>query len=731
MSVALALGIAVQVCSGAVKDSTSSDTVSHDPESTGALNEVVVTAERRSGRLQDVPFTVALQTAADLEQVGVTDTRQLPMVVSGLTWNGQGGWQEPNIRGVYTNVASPGSGNPIAIYLDGVYQASQAGSLLGLPDVSRIEVLKGPQGTLFGRNATGGAIQIFTRDPEFNFSGNVSASFGEYTGQSSHSAPHETLEGFLTGPLGGDKVAFSLSAAYEDAGGYIDNLLNGKSQGDSGSKLVRGKLLWKALDQTTVLLTAYYSRRTDEAAEMGIPLNGITAAARYPDAVYGKHAWEGAYDGPTVPVFFIETTGVSARVTSTFEGLGTLTSISAYTRNSPQELVDVDEAASPSCFAAFGCIDYRIRNPEQTASQEINFASDAWGRFRFVAGAYVFYDRSDEYDRVDLGAAFASNSHIYTKEQALYGEGTYNLTAKLAAVLGVRLDHETKIAEGRLGFGEGFNDPLLNFADKSWTSATPRVSLRYQLTSEINSYLTFSEGFKGGVVGTQYNPVPPADPEKLFSYELGLKYAQPRASASVAVFYYDYRDLQQEFFNGTVAFPRNAASAHILGLDLDGTVRLNEALELRATGSWLPQAKYVDYPSAVAYTFPLTPFGLSTVSPYDASGTRMLNTPKFSGNLTAVYSKQVDWGKFQTSVSAHYSDNYRWEVTGRVVQPSYALLNAQISFTPVAMRNLRATVYGKNLTNRAVLQGMVLSAVSDGGFFGPPREVGLTLDYSF
>jgi iron complex outermembrane receptor protein len=730
-SVALAaLSFAAQVCWGSSKDSSSGSSA-HESDSTDALNEVVVTAERRSGRLQDVPFTVALQTAADLQQVGVTDTRQLPMVVSGLTWNGQGGWQEPNIRGVYTNVASPGSGNPIAIYLDGVYQASQAGSLLGLPDVSRIEVLKGPQGTLFGRNATGGAIQIFTRDPEFNFSGNVSASLGEYTGQSSHSALHETVEGFLTGPLVSDKLAFSFSASYENAGGYINNLLNGESQGNIGSKLVRGKLLWKVLDQTTVLLTAYYARRTDEAAEMGIPLNGVTAAAQYPDAIYGKHAWEGAYDGPTVPVFFIETTGLSARITSTFEGIGTLTSISAYTRNSPQELVDVDEAASPACFASFGCIDYRIRNPEQTASQEVNFASDVWGRFRFVAGAYVFYDRADEYDRVDLGAAFASNSHIYTKEQALYGEGTYNFTDKLAGVLGVRVDHETKIAEGRIGTGMDFNEPLSNFADRSWTSATPRVSLRYQLNNEFNSYLTFSEGFKGGVTGTQFNPVPPADPERLYSYELGLKYAQPRASASAAVFYYDYRDLQQEFFNGTVAFPRNAASAHILGLDLDGTARLNDVFELRATGSWLPQAKYVNYPSAVAYTFPLTPFGLSTVSPYDASGTRMLNTPKFSGNLTGVYTQQADWGKLQTSVSAHYSDSYRWEVTGRVVQPAYATLNAQISLTPAAMRNLRATVYGKNLTNRAVLQGMVLSAVSDGGFFGPPREVGLTLDYSF
>jgi iron complex outermembrane receptor protein len=729
-AVAWALMIASPLTWG-VANNSPGDPGSYD-DAAGALNEVVVTAERRTGKLQDVPFTVSLRTGAELQQVGVTDTRQLPMVVSGLTWNGQGGWQEPNIRGVYTNVASPGSGNPIAIYLDGVYQASQAGSLLDLPDVSRIEVLKGPQGTLFGRNATGGAIQIFTRDPEFDFSGNVSAGFGEYTGGgSSRSAPHEFATAFLSGPLVAGTLAGSLSASYDDAGGYIRNLLNGGSQGSSGSKLVRGKLLWQLTDQTSALFIAHYSRRTDEAAEMGIPLNGVTAAAEYPGSVYGRRAWQGAYDAPDRPVFFIETSGASVRITSRFEGIGTLTSTSAYTRYSPQELVDVDEAAAPACLAAFGCIDYRIRNPEQTASQEINFASDALGRFRFVAGAYGFYDRADEYDRVDLGTAFASNSHIYTKEQAVYGEGTYNLTDKLVGVLGVRIDHESKVAEGRLGIGADFNDPLLNFADQSWTSATPRVSLRYQSSDALNTYFTFSEGFKGGVVGTQFNPVPPASPEKLYSYELGLKYAQPRASLSTAVFYYDYRDLQQEFFNGTVAFPRNAASAHIAGLDLDGAARVSDAFELRLAASWLPEAKYVNYPSAVAYTYPLTPFGLTTVSPYDASGTRMLNTPKLTASLTGVYTQRLSWGRLQESVTAHYSDNYRWEVTGRVVQPAYTMFNARISVTPAALTQLRATLYGKNLTNRAVLQGMVLSAVSDGGFYGPPREIGVTLDYSF
>lgn len=715
--------------SGNATDSQASQTVA-------ALNEIVVTAERRASRLQDVPFTVETQSGTQLAQAGVSDMRELPMLVSGLTWNGQGGWQEPNIRGVYTNVASPGSGSPIAIYLDGVYQPSQAGTPLDLPDVSRIEVLKGPQGTLFGMNATGGAIQVFTAGPEFTFGGNASVTAGDYSGGDSHSAGHEAADVFVTGPLIPDTLAGSLSVDYDNSGGYVTNLLNGSGEGVDDSKIIRGKLLWKLTDQTSVLLTGYYVHHDDALAEMGIPVNGVTVASEYPGSIYGLSPWQGAYDSPARPDFGDETIGSSVRIAQTLDA-GTLTSLTAYTHYMPLELVDTDMSLSPGCYAAFACINYTIHNPERTGSEEFNFTSNKFGGLQLVSGAYFFYDRADEYDRIDpglpFGPIFSSDSHIYTKEQALYGEATYDITSRLSGVLGVRLDHQTLIAEGLTTDGAftTANPALLNFANKSWASATPRASLRYQLTRRLSGYFTFSEGFKGGVVGTQYNTNPPANPEKLYSYELGLKYAQPKLVASAATYFYDYKDLQQEYFNGTIAFPRNAASAHIAGLDADITGRLSEAFQVRFSGSWLPEAKYMSYPSAVAYTYPLTPYGLTTVSPYDASGSRMLNTPRFTGSLTPIYTHGFTWGRLESSATIHYSDNYRWELTGRLVQPAYTEVNAQISVVPEAAPQLRATLYGKNLTSRAVLFGALLSTISDGGFYGPPREVGVRLDYAF
>src|SRR3984957_15031614 len=182
-------------------------------ESNGtALEAIIVTAQKRSERLQDVPVTISALSSADLQRNNVEAARDLPSVVSGLVWSNQGAWIEPNIRGVYTNVAAIGSGSPIAIYLDGIYQPSQSGTIFDLPDVSQIEVLKGPQGTLFGRNATGGAISINTKDPSFTTTGSVDVSAGAYTGSDVQTAGHYNVKGYISGPLIADTLAGSLSA---------------------------------------------------------------------------------------------------------------------------------------------------------------------------------------------------------------------------------------------------------------------------------------------------------------------------------------------------------------------------------------------------------------------------------------------------------------------------------------------------------------------------------------
>src|SRR3984957_7009283 len=207
----------------------------------GSLEEVTLTTQKRSERLQDVPVTITALSADYLAKTGVERMSDLPTAVSGLLWSNQGAWIEPNIRGVYTNVAAIGSGSPIAIYLDGIYQPSQSGTIFNLPDVRDVEVLKGPQGTLFGRNATGGAIAINTRDPSFTPTGSFDVSAGAYAGSNVQTAGHYNVRGFISGPLVRDTVAGSLSASYDTTDGYLTNDVNGDRAGKIQSSVIRGK----------------------------------------------------------------------------------------------------------------------------------------------------------------------------------------------------------------------------------------------------------------------------------------------------------------------------------------------------------------------------------------------------------------------------------------------------------------------------------------------------------
>jgi iron complex outermembrane receptor protein len=697
---------------------------------TGALDEVVVTAQKRTERLQDVPISIAALSEADLSRSNVQTTSDLPSVVSGLVWANQGAWVQPNLRGVYTTVAAVGAQAPIAIYLDGVYQPMQAGTIADLADVSRIEVLKGPQGTLFGRNATGGAISIYTLDPSFTTTGKASVSGGFYGGDSSRTSGHYNANGFFSGPLIDDTLAGSVSAYYDRTDGYLTNDVNGQSVGAINSEVVRGKLLWKLSDNANVLATAYYSHRTDETAEAGFPQNGVSSAAAYPDAILPAKPWHITFVGPT-PQADTDSRGGSIKGTFELDG-GTLTSITGYSNDGVLALDDGQAAYSQQCVAAsslvngFGCVIAPIRTSNEAWSQEFDFASKQMGRFRYVAGLFGFHNDVREHDAYNDNA-FTDDTRVRNVSYAAFAEGTFDVTDALAAIAGVRVNHDSLKADGSY-----FGAPLATYADKGWTSTTPRVSLIYKFNPTLNAYFTYSQGFKAGVVSGQANAAPPANPEKISSYEVGVKAANRNYSLNLAAFHYDYRDLQVEVFDfkSLATIPLNAAKAQIDGIDFDGVIRLNEAFETRLVTTYLPKAEYTSFPAAIVFVPPLGPYGLVTDTSFNATGSRMLATPLWTGTVSETYTKTLSAGVLQASGSLYYSSTYRWEYTGSVLTHQYNLLNGQVSFTPEASR-FQYALYGKNLTNRAYVQGALPSALAHEVIFGAPREVGIRVNYSF
>jgi iron complex outermembrane receptor protein len=698
-----------------------------------SLEEIIVTAQKRSERLQDVPVTITALSSDYMEKANIERASDLPTAVSGLIWSNQGAWIEPNIRGVYTNVAAIGSGSPIAIYLDGIYQPSQSGTIFTLPDVKDVEVLKGPQGTLFGRNATGGAISINTRDPSFTPSGDINVSAGAYAGSSVQTAGHYNVNGYVSGPLVSDILAGGLSAAYDTTNGFTTDDVNGEREGKIQSSVIRGKLLWKPSDSVQVLGTAFYSQNQDQVGEEAVPLNGVTAATQYPGSILpSSQPWHFTFQG-AVPGTWGNIKGASLKATIDFSA-GTLTSLTGFNQSSVYVSVPIGAAYAPACAAAFVCINGIVIPRDQAVSQEFDFASKKWGGFSYVAGFFGLYDNQREHDSYNDGG-FADDSTIVTHAAAIFGEGTYEFTDQFSAIAGVRLSRDSLNAKGR-DFGNAF----IQYGDRSWNSATPRASLQYKFTPNLNAYFTYSQGFKAGVVSGQLPPTPlpgqsypqPADPEKIYAYEVGMKAATDTYSANLAAFYYSYKDLQVEIFNTQTftTIPENATTAEIYGLDFDGTAKLNDWFQLRLSSSWLPTAKYKQFDHAVAFVPPVGPGGQVTDENYNASNSRMLVTPKFTGTIAGTYGQNFDWGRFEATSTLYYSTSYRWEYTDTVTTGSYALLGANLTFSPNVNR-FKYTVYGKNITNRAYAQGALPTSAANIIYWNLAREVGVTVGYSF
>jgi iron complex outermembrane receptor protein len=711
------------------------------------LDEIVVTAQRRAERLLDVPITMSSMSGDELRKVGANNVQDLTVAVPGLVFTGQGTAAEPSIRGVSTSVSTPGAPAPVAIYVDGLYQSSQQGNLFNLPDVQQIEVLKGPQGTLYGRNATGGAVLVTSRQPSFTPTGSFTVGDGAFFGGSAASANHFQAGGFLSGPLIADKVAGSIAAAYEDSPGYMVNDVNGRRTGKIQSEFVRAKLLITPTEDLRILLAGTFSSQRDDEATASFPL--LTVASQYPGAIVSTQPWHTASE-MSGGIGYQKTVhkDVSATVDWTLPEVGVFTSRTGYTETRPLLNADVDGAYAPACVAAFVCATpYVGPIPDNTLQQELTFASQKFGRLSFVAGALYLHDREDAFYNVNPPVAnpapvqpysgygyFVFDESVKTNAYAVYLEGTFDITSALTATAGLRYSKETQVEYARqsvLTYAAP-TGPYLRLPPAgapTYNSYTPRVALRYALDSSTNLFASYNRGFKSGVLTGLSLTAPPAKPETIDSFEAGIKHSDERFSFNAAGFYYKYRDLQVQFFNGIQTLTANAAAAKSYGFDADGAIRIAGGLKVQAGVSWIPYAKYSSFPNGVDFALPLTAAGLSQVN-VDATGARLLRDPKYTANLTVDYAHDTSLGLFDGSLTVYRSDSYDWDLLRRVKTDAYTTLNGQVSVT-LPSSPWKLTVYGRNLTNKAYILSVINSTQADEVAFGRPREVGLNVNYTF
>lgn len=696
-----------------------------------SMGDIVVTAQKRSETMREVPAVLLSKDAESLFSAGVRSPTDLTTAFPGLTYSNSNASAQPAIRGVTTNAAS-NSETPVAVYIDGIYQPGQAmTNAYDLSNVSHIEVLKGPQGTIFGRNVVAGAILISTRDPDLaRATSKVQLTASTFGGGTSTSAFNHSESAFVSAPLIADKLAVSLSTSYTNRGGFIRNIAPGlgdRKLGKAEKTAVQGKILWQPNDFVRVLLNARYY---NEDANIGATIRDrVSVNLTYPDGVVGSQPWQTGENTKS----FSEVTTQSYSLRAEFNTeIGRFTSLTAYQKMENPQTSDTDGGYSLMCQAAGRCLslDFRYDLPE-IVSQEIDFSSVKFGSFSFVAGMFAFSKSSD------LPVFINKSKLIYhqrgvARSSAGFGEATFDVTDRLSLIAGVRYNYDKE-------YEQGTNIAALPYTPKhhqDWSAVTKRFVAKYRPSDTLNLYASFSQGYQAGFLvtrafnnasGATFNPLAPINPQYLDAYEIGAKFNVPGVTFNLSAFRYDYSNIVVQRFDGTTIRFANAAAARLTGVDSDWNIRVIDGLTITGGVSWLPETKFTNFPNAV---ITVKTGNTGSVVIADLTGDRLIRSPKITASLGLNFETHVGSDKLTLNGTFYHSSAYKTQLGNENNQGAYSTLGLLASFTPND-GPLTLTAFARNLTNEAYVTGTAASGSAYLDYYAPPREVGLSASYSF
>lgn len=541
------------------------------------LEEVFVTAERRDGSLQDVPLAVSAFDGAEIERrqsFNVKDiVNNVPNLV-GVNNVGQGTATTVFLRGVGTTESIVTVDTAMGFYLDDVYIARQGVNNFSLYDVERVEVLRGPQGTLYGRNTNAGAINVVTTKPQDE---NVLAgefSYGEFD--------RVNVKGMANVVLMEDTLFLRVNALSQTGDGYVDNALLGKDVNDIDFWGWRAGLRWLPSENVEVIITADDSTSDQNGVYALNVLSGI------PDDLFQSSSRTDIFNES-------ETDGIAMTVNWDISPSLSFQSITSSRTTLQKWELDLSDGNIFDLFTI---------NDSDQLSQEFKVSGSAFNdRLQYSAG--VFYFDEDSYsfigDRFFLGSLLAREYNVDVESMAAYFDGTFDVTDNLSIVLGGRYTRDEKAIdiEAAVGVPPGFS---LTGGSPTWNSATlnalgtptkldfndftPKIGLKYAFSDDLDGYVTFTEGYRAGGWAARTNDptqVLPFDPEVIDSLAVGLKASllNGRARLNSEYFYYDYQDL---FNSATDPDTGNFAvftnDAKVQGLEIEGTMRISENLDI-------------------------------------------------------------------------------------------------------------------------------------------------------
>jgi iron complex outermembrane receptor protein len=681
----------------------------------GGLNEIVVTAQRRSQFEQDVPITLTDINAEQLEQNDVRTLGDVSQLMSSVRIDYEGPFAQPTIRGVGTNFVATGTGSNVALYIDGFYSPNALSEDFELLNVQSVDVLKGPQGTLFGRNSTGGAILVTTSEPSKEPGGTVEVSYGSYNTQ--------RYQAYLTG--GFDALAFDLAGLYTKSNGFVDNIVTGGNDDGAYSNSAARFGAKAELSDTVSFVLRYYHASTDDPTAIvtnAYDLNGKpqVLGAIIPGTTVATSPNQVAESSP--PVFTLKTDAV--QLTGKFDfSFASLRSYSQYRKDTSFALQNEDFTSAPLFSVSYGAID-------KVYTQELILTSETGQRLQWTAGAF-YLDWTDRFPDT-LGyiegspPGLVNMTYADTRSVAGFADATYEVVDNLFLTAGVRYTHD-KVSNGSFVAGPLAGGPLqYSYPTLNSDKATPRAVLRYKLSDTSSVFASYTVGYKAALINMSGPPDVTIKPENLKSYETGYKYASRALSFDLSAYYYDYKDLQTAINNVGTNVYTNAADSQIYGLEGQVRYLLTPGLEFSATAAYL-DAKYKSYPDAVSFYQCLAAacgagYGSFLQTTVNASGFEMARAPKFSGNVSLRYTRDIGGGKFGLSGNLYHTSQFYFDTSQQFPQSSYSLLGLRAEWTDPSERFTLA-LYGDNVTDTHYVRQIQMNVFGIGAVWGPPATV--------
>lgn len=705
-----------------------------EPGAADAPAEIIVTAQKRAQNLQDVSLSISALSAQKLTDNQISDVTDLAASVPNVTVGNGYGLAQITIRGIGVTNPFTGADPSVALHVDGAVVAQSAAQIAAFFDLERIEVLRGPQGTLYGRNATGGVVNLITAKPTRDLTGYIRATYGNFD--------LITVEAAVGGPIAGDKVLGRIAVRTEDRSGYGINEFSGREIDDAKHRAIRGHVQFLPTEDVSLLLTGDWYREDDSA--------------------FGPKFRAESYPGTTIPQLVAastpatrasntnrnikseidtqnarETWAITATLDWQLNESMKLRSLTNYRSFFFDTIWDFDTASNVSNSVQAQYV------TSKHYSEELQLTYDS-GPVNALLAAYYYNEKITGDNRVGTrprrrtapglqGLFLSFQGKVDVESYALFGNVSYDLTDQLVLNAGGRYTHEKRTGVIFTTIVPVSPNPTRFATGGSFNDFSPKVTLEWRPVDDVMLYGTWSKGFKSGIilVGAA-SPI--LEPEKVTNYEIGLKstFLDRALTFNLSAFYADYRNLQVSKVVPAVSTPtvmtifENAAEATMKGLEAEIVVVPAAGLQFDSSIGYL-DARFDDYLSANALELPNAPIR-------QLKGRRLPFAPKWSVAAGAQYTAELGNGaelrirgdlNYKSRFFSDQYNNFRLSET-------YTTVDANIRYTSPG-RRFFGQLWVKNLTDEFYWAGSAANGTSRMimGNPGEPRTYGATIGYNF